>query len=68
MGSALAVAARPRLWTTAVRMAWRCSPPTRSYLQFRMITAYGDATAAPHPHDTVAYLDWCRSWHAAVDG
>jgi hypothetical protein len=49
-------------------MMWRCSPPTRSYLGFRMVTAYGDATAAPHPDDTVAYLCWCRSWHAAVDG
>jgi hypothetical protein len=69
--SIVAVAARPRLWTTAIRQArrlarpgwWRRAPflplPDRDYLAFRFTTQYG--SAAPEPHDLVAYLEWCRA-------
>src|SRR5690606_31043031 len=59
VAAALAVAARPRLWVTAVRQVvvlarpgwWRRPPflpmPSRDYLRFRLLTAYGDATRSP---------------------
>jgi hypothetical protein len=74
-----ALARRPDLWPTAVRAAlrlaprgwWRRSPylpvPSREYLRFRMVTAYGgDGSHPPEPHDLVAYLEWCRAWPAVV--
>jgi len=48
-----AAAARPVLWPTAIRQAWRLAPdgwwrrapwlpvPTRDYLRFRHVTQYG---------------------------
>jgi hypothetical protein len=57
-----AVAARPRLWPTALRQARRLVPsrwwarapfvpvPDRDYLRFRLTTQYGDV---------VSYLAWC---------
>jgi len=68
------VARRPELWTTALRQARRTAPPGwwrrrpflpvpgRGYLQFRMLTQYGDGSARPVPGDVVAYLEWCREW------
>jgi hypothetical protein len=66
----VAVAARPRLWRTAVRQWHRSVPsrwwatapflplPSRRYVEFRVETAYG--RASPRPADLVDYLDWCR--------
>jgi len=67
-----AVAARPRLWPTAVTSArrlvprgwWRRWPPLpvpdREYLRFRARTAYGDPDHSLDPDDVLAWLDWCR--------
>jgi hypothetical protein len=67
----LLVAARPRLWTTALVQLrrtvparwWRRPPfapvPSREYVRFRLHTQYG-AAGAPEPHDVVTYLEWCR--------
>src|SRR5262245_49350670 len=69
--TAAAVAARPRLWPTALRQYrrsvpvawWRHAPylpaPSRRYLRFRFETAYGP-DAVPRSVDVVEYLDWCR--------
>jgi hypothetical protein len=63
---------RPRSIPALVGIAWatrrrdwhRRFPflplPPRSYLRWRMETAYGDAEAAPPPDDTVRYLAWTR--------
>ena len=64
--SVLAVIARPSLWWTAVRMVRRFGVPSRAYMGFRMVTAYGDARAVPAPADTVAYLEWLRAWDATI--
>jgi hypothetical protein len=67
----LAVAARPRLWGTALRQWHRSVPsrwwtgapflpvPSRRYVEFRVETAYGAGTD-PRPADLVQYLEWCR--------
>jgi hypothetical protein len=68
-----AVAARPRLWTAALRQYgrmvprdwWRRRPflpvPDPGYVRFRVETAYGaHARTSDAAHDIVAYLDWCR--------
>ncbi len=72
-----AVAARPRLWPTALRQVvalaapgwwhrWPLLPlPDRAYLGFRLLTAYGTTDHAPEPDDVVAYLTWCRAWRRA---
>ena len=74
----MAVLVRPRLWSTAVRQAWRLAPrrwwarrpflplPDRDYLRFRLETQYGDAEHRPLPGDVVTYLEWCRREHAAA--
>lgn len=76
----LAVLARPRLWTVALRQIqrlarpgwWRRAPllpiPPAGYLHFRLVTAYGGDGSPSSPRsaaaDVVAYLEWCRSWPA----
>jgi len=65
--SLVAVVLRPRLWPTGLRMIGRIRLPTRGYVAFRMVTAYGDPGAAPVPEDAVAYLEWLRSWHATIE-
>ena len=72
-----AVLARPRLWWTAIRQVFVLAPrgwwhrwpplplPDRSYLRFRLVTAYGTTDQAPTPDDVVAYLGWCRDWRRA---
>lgn len=76
----VAVAARPRLWTVALRQLrtlaapgwWRRAPhlplPAPEYLRFRLVTAYG-GDGSPRPpelaRDVVAYLRWCRGGTAA---
>jgi hypothetical protein len=65
------VVARPRLWLTAARQAFRLARrrwwahppflpvPDPDYLRFRFETQYGSA-GEPDPHDLVTYLEWCR--------
>jgi len=70
---ATAVLLRPDLWLTALgelrrmapRLWWRSSPhlptPDRRLWEFRMVTAYGRADAAPSRADVVSFLEWCRA-------
>ncbi len=78
VGPTIAVAAgvsrHPSLWPTAIRQAirlvaprwWTRSPylpvPSRSYLEFRLVTQYGDISHRPEPEDVLNYLRWCRDW------
>ncbi len=63
----LALAARPRLWSSAARLAppgwWRHWPPwplpPADFIRFRTQTMYGDHEALDGA-DLVAYLEWCR--------
>ena len=67
-----AVAARPRLWPTALTQAlrlarpgwWRRWPPVPvpdpDWLRFRARTQYGDGDHPLEPADVVAWLQWCR--------
>jgi hypothetical protein len=73
VGMVMAVLKRPDLWSSAFgalcRMAapgwWRSAPylplPAGGLWAFRMLTAYGDADAAPAPADLLSYLQWCRT-------
>ena len=78
VGPMVAVAAgvlrHPSLWPTAMRQAApaRAAPvvarspylpvPSRSYLEFRLVTQYGDISHRPEPEDVLNYLRWCRDW------
>jgi hypothetical protein len=67
-----AVLRRPALWAAALRQLVRAVPdrwwtrapflpiPDRSYLRFRLETAYG-IDGRPQVSDVVRYLEWCRS-------
>jgi len=69
--AALLVAARPRLWVTAVEQAFRLARPRwwahapflpwpdPDYLRFRFETQYG-SDGRPDALDLVEYLEWCR--------
>ena len=69
-----AVAPRPRLWLTAIRVAgrtartgwWRKPPflplPGADYVRFRMLTNSGDPEAVPTADEIVHYLMWCRDF------
>jgi hypothetical protein len=69
-----AVARHPSLWATAIRQAGRLVPsrwwtrapylpvPSREYLEFRLVTQYGDISRRPEAQDVVNYLRWCRDW------
>lgn len=71
---ARAVAPRPRLWPTAIRLMvrtaqrgwWRRPPflpvPTPEYVRFRMLTNDGDGAAVPTSQDIVRYVTWCRDF------
>ena len=73
MRSARAIAARPRLWPTALvelaRFApdgwWRRPPflplPRPGLVRFRSETMHGDPGAAPSPADLVLWLEWCQA-------
>ncbi|MFZ4719635.1 MAG: hypothetical protein ACOYMR_09435 [Ilumatobacteraceae bacterium] len=73
-----AVAARPSLWATAVRMWWRTTPgdwyrtrpylpvPDRHYLHFRLVTQYGRDDAPVEPVDVLNYLAWCKQQDRAA--
>lgn len=64
--SVRAVLIRPWLWRSVLRFVpnkpWRVSSwrQLRSFIEFRMETAYGDKSATPPANDTVAFLTWCR--------
>jgi hypothetical protein len=72
LGGALAIARRPRLWAPALRQVaalagptwWRRFPPLplpdRSWLAFRMETAYGDKASRPSASELIDFLEWCR--------
>lgn len=74
LGAIAAVARRPGLWPTAVRVMartarwgwWRRPPflplPSAEYVRFRMVTNSGDPAARPTGDDLVHYLTWCRNW------
>jgi hypothetical protein len=76
---AVAVVRRPDLWPTAVRQTrrmarphwWRRRPflpvPASDYLQFRLVTQYGETDRPPMPGDVVDYLRWCRTWERSLD-
>ena len=65
-----AIGRRPSLWGEAARAAlalaprgwWRRPPfmpiPDRTYLEWRIETAYGDRSTRVTPHDAVSYLEW----------
>jgi hypothetical protein len=69
---AVAVAARPSLWPTALRQVrrtappgwWRHAPflpvPSGPYLRFRLVTQYGSVDHPPAADDVLNYLVWCR--------
>jgi hypothetical protein len=77
--AAAAVMRRPRLWATAVRQIhrtaapgwWRRPPfvpiPSRGYLDFRLVTQYGETSRQLDAHDVVNYLSWCRDFNRATD-
>jgi hypothetical protein len=70
----LAVVRHPSLWSTALRQGVRLVPsrwwtrapylpmPSRSYLEFRIVTQYGDSSHRPESVDVLNYLRWCRNW------
>ena len=75
-----AVAGRPRLWPVAVRQLRRTAPdrwwarrpflpvPTRRYLDFRLLTQYGETSRSVVAADVVDYLEWCRQWDRTTHG
>jgi len=36
--------------------------PARDYMNFRMLTQYGDIAHRSEPADVINYLRWCRDW------
>lgn len=76
--AALNLVRHPSLWTTAARQArrtaapgwWKRPPflpvPSGEYLEFRLVTQYGDTAHRPEPADVVNYLRWCREWDRAA--
>ncbi|HLI23540.1 MAG TPA: hypothetical protein VKU91_01190 [Acidimicrobiales bacterium] len=78
MRALAAVACRPRLWATAVRVGatmvpprwWRRWPPLPvpppAYMRFRREAMYGDGEAPVGGDDLVAYLEWCRRLRAGA--
>ena len=72
------VAARPRLWPTAVvQLArfvgdgwWRRAPFVPrvdvELARFRSETMYGDPRVPPRPADIVVWLEWCRAQNRSV--
>jgi hypothetical protein len=51
-------------WAFRRRHWWRQPPflpvPDRTYLRWRMYTAYGDEAAVPPPEDVVRFARWRR--------
>ena len=71
---AAVVLRHPSLWVTGMQQGLRLVPtrwwtrrpylpvPSRSYLEFRLVTQYGDISHRPEPQDVLNYLRWCRDW------
>jgi hypothetical protein len=69
---AAAVLRHPTLWPVALRQWrrtvpdgwWRRRPflpvPAKEYVEFRLLTQYGDSKASASAADVVNYLAWCR--------
>ncbi len=74
LGNGVALARRPDLWRTALRVArvhapsrwWAKKPflpvPDEGWMDFRFETAFADVDGRPEPHQLIEYLEWCRSW------
>ena len=74
LGGGLALARRPDLWRTALRVGrvhapnrwWANKPflpiPDEGWLEFRFETAFADVDGRPEPGQLIEYLEWCRSW------
>ncbi|MFN0092313.1 MAG: hypothetical protein ACKVWR_18925, partial [Acidimicrobiales bacterium] len=72
--AALALARRPDLWATALRVARRLAAPgwlrraphlplpDAAYLEFRLQTMYGAGDGEPTPQDLIQYLEWRRNY------
>ncbi len=70
----VALAKRPDLWRTALRLArnhapdrwWATKPylpiPDASWMDFRFETAFADTEGRPEPHQFIEYLEWAKSW------
>lgn len=64
---------RPELWGTVfyqiyllIPNRWWTKPPflplpTKEYINFRLLTAYGSQEGSIDPQDLVDYLQWCKS-------
>ena len=76
--TAVALAVRPDLWVTSVGQVGRLTPnrwyaqwpflpiPAREYLEFRVLTQYGDTQRSPEVRDVIDYLEWSRDWHSTA--
>ena len=66
---------RPSLWPIALKQVWRIRRsnwyskppflpvPERSYIEFRVHTAYGSSDdLSDLNNDVITYLEWCRTW------
>ena len=74
ISGATALAARPDLWRTALRVGrthlpngwWRSRPflpvPDRTWMGFRYETAFADADGRPSADELIGYLEWSKSW------
>lgn len=68
----IAVLRRPSLWITALTQLFRLIPrrwwarapflpvPTREYLNFRVVTQYGERGHAIRVEDVLSYLNWLK--------
>ena len=75
--SARAVLGHPSLWLTALHQLWLLAAPgwwhrapflplpDPEYLEFRLLTQYGDAHHPIEPDDLITYLRWCRQYRRA---
>jgi hypothetical protein len=72
----LAVLIRPWLWPSVLRFVppgwWKRWPPNpmppKEYLEFRLVTAYGDPNARPSAEEAVRFLSWCRGMNRVAKG
>ena len=74
VGSGVALARRPDLWRTALRVArahaparwWERAPflpvPDRAWMRFRYQTAFASPDGRPTPAEFIDYLEWAKSW------
>jgi hypothetical protein len=77
--AAPAVLRHPSLWPTAVHQLWVLAAPgwwhrapflplpDPEYLEFRLLTQYGDAHHPIEAQDLIDYLRWCRRYRRAFD-